>query len=30
MPSYNRDRNLAIAMYASLWALYGLIEVMPR
>jgi hypothetical protein len=26
MPSYNRDRNLAIAMYASLWALYGLIE----
>jgi hypothetical protein len=27
MPSYNRDRNLAIAMYASLWALYGLITV---
>ena len=26
MPSYNRDRNLAITLYASLWALYGLIE----
>jgi hypothetical protein len=23
--SYNWDRNLAIALYASLWAVYGLI-----
>jgi hypothetical protein len=26
MHSYNRDSYLAIALYASLWALYGLLE----